>query len=133
MEAYKKIVSNLGKDNFYVKRHPRNTTNRFNELGVHELQGGRVPWELIYLNENVGEMFFTVLSSCVFTPKMQFGDKTKTVLLCKCLGDLQGWENYIRGVEKLANKINEKEEVFYIPKDMGELEEILQKVKKEEI
>ena len=130
LEAYREIVSNLGKDNFYVKRHPRNTTNRFNKLGVHELPGGRVPWELIYLNENVGEIFFTVLSSCVFTPKMQFGDKTKTVLLCNCLENLQGWENYISGVEYLANKINEKEEVFYIPKDMEELREILQKVKK---
>ena len=64
---------------------------------------------------------------------MQFGDKTKTVLLCNCLENLQGWENYISGVEYLANKINEKEEVFYIPKDMEELREILQKVKKEEI
>lgn len=53
IEAVNKIAEIVGKENVIVKRHPRNTKDRFAEAGFNTNRNTWIPWEVIMLNQDV--------------------------------------------------------------------------------
>lgn len=86
IELIEKIANQIGKDNIYVKIHPRNPINRFEVLGFETNKETGIPWEIIALNNDFSkQILLTISSSSVLSSRILFGHKTKTVLLYKCL------------------------------------------------
>jgi len=76
----------VGKENIFIKIHPRNPNNRFKKLGYKTNLDTGIPWEIIALNNDFSDrVFVTISSSAVLTPRTIFGQNTKTFFLYKCL------------------------------------------------
>jgi len=89
------IVSRLsdvvGKQNLMVKLHPRNSINRFQELGIKTNTEFSTPWELIVLNQDIqNSTLITISSSSILQPFLIFGLQVKSYALLKTLPERPG-------------------------------------------
>ncbi len=85
VEVIEAIADIVGKENIMVKIHPRNPVNRFQKLGYKTNINTTIPWEVIVLNQNLGEkILLTFASSAVLNPLRLFGQNTKVYSLYKC-------------------------------------------------
>jgi hypothetical protein len=76
------IAEKVGKDNFILKKHPRDTRTVFEEKGIRVMQSSNMPWEVIQLNNNFeNQIFISVSSSSVLTASALMGDSIETYLL----------------------------------------------------
>lgn len=83
VEHLAKIV---GKDNIFVKIHPRNPENRFAKLGYTTNHDTAIPWEIIALNLDLREkVLLTIASVSVITPYYLFGLDYHAALLYPCI------------------------------------------------
>lgn len=68
------LAKKYGKDNIFVKTHPRNETNRFKELGYKTNVDKSVPWEVIALNLDLNDKILvtmtssTIANTCIMRP-----------------------------------------------------------------
>lgn len=86
VELVEKIGQMVGKENIFIKIHPRNPNNRFEKLGYATNKDTGIPWEIIAFNKDFSDsIFVSISSSSVLTPRILFGQKTQTYLLHKCL------------------------------------------------
>ena len=58
-----KLKDKFGKENIFVKSHPRNPTNRFQEMGYKTNRDRAIPWEVIALNIPLAEKVLVSMSS----------------------------------------------------------------------
>ncbi len=87
VELVSSIAERVGKENIMVKIHPRNPRNRFKELGFKTNENTSIPWEVILLNEDIGEdkILFTFASTAAINPIRIFGQNIKVFSLYKCM------------------------------------------------
>ena len=83
-----RVAELVGKENIFVKIHPRNRENRFEQAGYATNRDTAMPWELIVLNSSFERtLFMTVGSSAATNPYTIFGIPAKVVFLCELVED----------------------------------------------
>lgn len=118
------IFRNLKIDNnLIIKLHPRDHVEKYKELNFSNVNNSSFPWELICLNENVGErIFISVNSSAVFSPSILFGNHNVVILLYKLYNfKNENFEFFIK------NLISKNKITVYIPETLEELSNIIKK------
>lgn len=79
------VADLVGKDNLLVKLHPRTEINRFLELGI-ETDTRKIPWEVIQMNEDMGEkVLISIASGSILASKLYFDEDVHSILMYKCL------------------------------------------------
>lgn len=127
VELVKIIADIIGKENIFVKIHPRNPVNRFKELGFKTNQDTSIPWEIIASNIDIeNKILITMYSQSIIMPEILSGHNGKVI----ALGEVEGYFdpkvkelfNYIKEhyLEKNSNK-------YYVPQNITELKEIVKK------
>lgn len=119
----------VGRENIKVKIHPRNTQNRFKNLGFKTNINTFIPWELIMLNEGLEDkILISIASGSMANPYIIMGMKTKSVVLMKCAKGDFGTSGSIYN-KFLYEQIYEKNpEIFFVPSNLNELDEIINKL-----
>jgi len=85
LELVDLIADIVGKENIYVKIHPRNPVNRFKEKGYKTNENTAVPWELIACNTDMSEkILVTVSSSAVMNTFFMLGEGVTAYMLYEC-------------------------------------------------
>ena len=85
MDEISKIV---GKNNMFIKTHPRSPNNRFIERGYNTNLNSSIPWEVICLNTDLSKTVLITLSSqSVFTPMFLLNKKTTSIIMFNMLND----------------------------------------------
>lgn len=82
VELVNKIAEKVGKENIFVRIHPRNPVNRFKELGYKTNQNSSIPWEILATNIDIKDkVLMTMYSQAIITPDILLGVKCKGILL----------------------------------------------------
>lgn len=122
------IAEIVGKENIFVKIHPRNPINRFKELGFKTSQDTSIPWEIIASNIDIeNRVLITMYSQCVIMPEILLGRNGIVI----ALGDVEGYSDL--KVKELFEYIkeqylNQNRERYFVPKNIYELKEITRKI-----
>ena len=86
-----KIAEVVGKENIFVKIHPRNKVNRFQKLGYVTNQNTEIPWEIIALNIPISEkVLLTIASGSALTSLVNMSSVPKKIVMlmnCKEIDD----------------------------------------------
>ena len=118
-----KIASIVGKDNIFIKIHPRNPKNRFKELGYATNQNTAIPWEVIAMNLDLtNKVLMSIASVSVFVPTTMLGKKYKGILLMK---NIKNDSALKKNITNLYETICELYDNIYIVKSDLELKKIL--------
>lgn len=76
LEVVKQLEEQYGKDNIFIKIHPRNKTNRFKELGYKTNINTDIPWEVIAMNIDINnKILATMTSTAVINSFLLFATK----------------------------------------------------------
>ena len=125
LEVLENVTSEINKKDILVKRHPRNTVNRFEKLGYKTNINTTIPWELIILNNNfTNTLFLTIGSSAATNPYFIFGITAKVVFLCDCLREKKNLRTDI--LELTKGMCKKREDLFFFPKSIEEAKILLQ-------
>lgn len=134
-ELFKSIVNIVGKDNIIVKRHPRNTIDRFTSLGYKVMENWTTPWEVQLLTNDVSDkIFITITSTASITPFLLLNQKVLTFHLLNMFeGDspLLSDAGFNKCYQKILQLYNEKQINIYKPYTMDEVKEILKYIEVE--
>jgi hypothetical protein len=125
VDVLEKIAGIIGKENIYVKLHPRTEQDRFAKNGFFTNKDNYFPSEMLLLCEKLEDKYFlSIFSSSLVVPYIAFGVRTVSISL---LGLFD--ENLHRTLEQmkvLFERLVELEpDVFYMPRSMEELKIIL--------
>jgi len=126
VEMVDKIADIVGKENLFIKTHPRNPENRFKKLGYKTNKNTSIPWEVICMNIDLSnKTLVTIASVAAIVPATMLGKKYKGILLMKVIPDDSCLKKNITNLyEKLCaehtslhlvNTINELKECLTIP------------------
>ncbi len=118
-----KIASIVGKENIFIKIHPRNPNNRFKEMGYMTNKNTAIPWEVIAMNLDLtNKILISIASVSVFVPATMLGKKYKGILLMKNIKDDSALK---KNITNLYETICEMYDNIYIVKSDFELKKIL--------
>lgn len=121
VEIVEKIASIVGKENLFIKTHPRNRVNRFADLGYRTNKDSTVPWEVIALLIPVEKkVLITISSVAVLTPQVLLELKYQGVMLYKCINNKRSLRSDI--VMTYENVINAIDSNVIVPNDLQEFE-----------
>lgn len=124
------IAGLVGKENIFVKTHPRNPENRFQQAGYATNASTAVPWELIVLNHSFSHtLFITVGSSAATNPYWVFGKPVRALFLC----------DLVEHPERLRHKVlvqtrklcAARPDLFFFPQTWEECAALLAQQRKE--
>ena len=88
IEIVEKIAKIVGKENLFIKIHPRNPKNRFKELGYKTNTNTSIPWEVIAMNMDLSKkILLSIASVSVLTPSTMLGKQYEGVLLMNVISD----------------------------------------------
>lgn len=88
LELVDEISKIVGKNNMFIKTHPRSPNNRFIECGYNTNLNSSIPWEVICLNTDLSKTVLITLSSqSVFTPMFLLNKKTTSIIMFNMLND----------------------------------------------
>lgn len=128
-ELVLKIADLVGKDNLMVKLHPRNPVDRFVELGIKTIGQSGIPWEVVIMNHNFSDnVFLTIASGSVLSPRIIFDDNIPTFMLYNCTNissPILKQGNFPVFMSKFKDKYGENG--FYIPDNFEDFQNILRK------
>lgn len=129
VEVLEVIAKEIGRENIFVKRHPRDTTNKYQERGFETNEDTAIPSELIILNNDFSDTIFaTFYSQAIVTAANLFGKKIKSIILCKLDKENDKNDPYF---EFLNEKIYKNEpDIYIVPETKEELIKALKKDKK---
>ena len=125
------LAKKIGKNRIMIKLHPRNRVNRFNKLKYTTNNEVGIPWEIIAMNMKnyTDKLFVTYTSGSVISYRILFEKKFKSIMLFDCMQESNSNINESSKMyfEKFSNKYNED---FFIPKNLKELDVILETFEK---
>ncbi len=123
IDVINEIARYVGKDNIFIKIHPRNPQNRFKEMGYYTNSNTSIPWEVIAMNlELEGKILISIASAAVIVPSTMLGKNYKGILLYKTLEN----DSFIKkNITNLYDDICEKYANLYVVKDKKELMSII--------
>lgn len=123
MPIIMRVADIVGKDNLTVKLHPRTLKNRFTEYGIKTNSTVGIPWEIIIMNNDFSDkVFITIASGSVLSPRILFGENTKTLMLYKCTEKRSPiiTDSFYAYLEKFKNKFGDSG--LFIPQSCDEIE-----------
>ncbi len=126
-EVIDKLIECVGKEEIFVKRHPRSQNNTYLEYGLKTNRNMGIPWEVIALNmDNVEEkILISHVSGSIAMPYLIAGIQTKSVSLIG-FNSLLNNSTYNVIQEWLLRKVYKSySELFLLPQNVQELEKIL--------
>ena len=86
VELVEELAEIVGKENIFIKIHPRNPKNRFKELGYATNANTFIPWEIIAMNLDItGKKLISIMSSSIMNPVSILGLKCKSYSVIECL------------------------------------------------
>lgn len=126
VEMVGKIAEIIGKDNIFVKIHPRNPENRFEQLGYATNKNLSIPWEVIAMNIDLSDKILVSIASVAAIVPCTLLNKTyKGILLMKLLEDKSCLKQNITCLyEKICQ---ENSNVITIPNTVDELVHVMDK------
>ena len=128
LEAVGRVV---GKDQIFIKTHPRNQSQKYQEAGFAVNRDTCVPWEVISMHIPVeNKVLITFYSQAVIMPFMLSGARYRAVILGKILecGDARA-EQYFRYMDEYYYSVYP--DIFFVPESLEELTEYLERLQKE--
>lgn len=125
-----RIAAMVGKENIFVKIHPRNRENRFAQAGYATNTDTAMPWELIVLNSSFERtLFLTVGSSAATNPWCVFGIPAKAVFLSELVEDPSRLR--VDVMEQTKKICQSRPDLFFFPKTWEECEKRVEELLKE--
>lgn len=130
-EIFEDLAKIVGKENIIVKRHPRNSVERYSPLGYSVMEESGVPWEVVImenLEEIKNKIVCSVFSQSLFSPYDVFNIETKSIMLLKLLRhhvflyEKKEWKEYISETEQ---EINRRKLQLYMPESVDELNNMI--------
>lgn len=125
MELFLDIANHIGKDNIIVKRHPRNTVDRFTPLGFKVMPNQTIPWEVMIKDIDLSnKVLVSVASFTCFSAMEMYGRISRSLLLKNIMRgrvyflEDPGYKQFFRTTEKLFNA---EEIVSWSPKSIKEM------------
>ena len=101
----------------FIKKHPSDYAGKYTNLGVHILQCGNIPWEVVYLNEYIenglnkqNKLYMTYTSSAMLNTRIIFKDLDASsyfITLRKLLKNFSEGFRQDKTTEKLFQKFRE--------------------------
>lgn len=128
IEVVRMISEIVGKDNLFVRIHPRNSVNRFKELGFKTNEDTFTPWEIISGKLQLEDkVLLTIYSQCIITPETVYGKDYKAISLAKLDNSLA---EIMKPQFDFINKhyLSKNENKYFVPNSKGELKQILKKL-----
>ena len=126
IEMLEIIAKEVGKENIFIKRHPRDTSNKFKNKGFKTNIDTKIPSELIILNNDFSNsIFITFYSQSIITSSQLFGKKIKSIILSNINNKNNNDEYYKYLYEYIYKKDNKN---YILPKTKEELINILRSI-----
>ena len=129
MELFLAIAEHVGKENIIVKRHPRNTVDRFTPMGFKVMPNQTIPWEVMIKDIDLSQKaLVSVASFTCFSALEMYGRISRSILLSDIMRgrvyflENPGYKNFFRKAEKV---FNEKQIVSWKPANLRELKLVL--------
>lgn len=126
LKVVQAIADIVGKEDIFVKTHPRNDVNFYKREGYKTNQDTAIPWEIIAMNLNLeGKRLITFYSQTVVTPFIMFGKKYRAIILSGITENVDEDKNrYFEYLNKFY--YSKHQEVFFVPRTMDELKQYLE-------
>lgn len=122
------IADKVGKENIFVRIHPRNPVNRFKELGYKTNQDTSIPWEILAVNMDMKDkVLMTMYSQSIMTPDILMGVKAKAVSLALLDPFFKEYNLDVYDFMKRKYFDMDKEH-YFTPKNMDEFDETIEKL-----
>lgn len=87
-ELVKRLADIVGRENIFIKIHPRNPVNRFREAGFKTNNDTAIPWEVIALNKDLSDKrLVTIASSSILNPVSVLNSDVKCCALINCVSE----------------------------------------------
>lgn len=123
------IAKQIGKENIIIKRHPRNTVDRFSPLGFKVMQNQAIPWEVMIKDIDLSQkVLVSVASFTCYSAYEMYGKSSNGILLKDVmLGRVNFLENpgYRRFFQKAEKVFNMEQTVSWSPRSREELKRVL--------
>lgn len=125
VELVNEISKTVGKENIFIKIHPRNPVNRFKELGYNSNQITSIPWEIMALNMRLEDkVLITIASGSVMHPTIIMGVEIRAIMLFD-LKELK--TQLLQGlIDIIENICIKNPNNYFMPKDYNELKFFLE-------
>lgn len=129
MDLFLAIADHIGKENIIVKRHPRNTTDRFTPLGFKVMSKQNIPWEVMIKDlDFTHKALVSVASFTCFSAMEMYGKTSYSILLEDALEGRVGFledDGYKCFFRKAEDYFNSQKIVSWRPSSRRELELVL--------
>lgn len=123
------IAKQIGKENIIIKRHPRNTVDRFSPLGFKVMPNQTIPWEVMIKDIDLSQKILVSVASFTCYSAFEMYGRTSNGILLKdvMLGRVNFLENpgYRRFFQKAEKVFNEEQIASWSPKNREELAAVL--------
>ena len=123
----KEITNIIGKNNIFIKLHPRTTKDRFTSMGYKVLSNINYPWEVFAINNPSSDILQISFSSGSLVNYLFFTQtRIKSLYLFKAFPEYyQNIQNNME-IRKWFNKIeNENKDCIYIPETLNDMKNYL--------
>lgn len=127
VDVLEEIARIIGKNNIYVKLHPRTEQDRFSKRGFLTNKDNYFPSEMLFLCDGLEDKYFlSIFSSSLVVPYIAFGVKTVSISLLGLFDE--NLHRTIKQMKVLFERLMEIEpDVFYMPLSIEDLKAIVEK------
>lgn len=116
-----KLCEEFGKENIFIKVHPRNTENRFEKQGYITNKNTAIPWEVVAMNLDFKDKILVSISSAsIINMYLLFNEDIKSKMYFKCFDKSKfPIPEVIDVIEKICNENKEHIELITHDKDIS--------------
>ena len=127
-EILDKISNIVGKDNLFVKIHPRNPINRFKRKGYKTNENTTVPWEIVALNMDIeNKVLLTIASGSALTSLVNVSTKPKMIIMLMDCKEIDK-KSLTPSVDMLRKVAENYKDVVVLPNSLNDLNKCFEKV-----
>lgn len=127
-EILDSISSIIGKNNIFVKIHPRNPINRFEIKGYKTNENTTVPWEIVALNIDIKDkVLLTIASGSALTSLVNVSTKPKKIIMLMDCKEIDK-QSLTPSVDMLRKVAENNKDVVILPNSLNDLRECFEKM-----
>lgn len=134
MKLFLAIANHVGKENIIVKRHPRNTVDRFTPMGFKVMPQQTIPWEIMIKDIDLSQkLLISVASFTCFSSFDMYGRDSYSLLLKDLMNgrvyflEDPGYRSFFTNAEQT---FNHERIISWTPTSMNELHLVLDVIAK---
>ena len=135
LELFENIAEIVGKENIIVKRHPRNSIDRFSCLGYKVLPNSILPWEALLVNNYIEvqqKIGISIFSQTCFSPFLIFDIPIHIVCLLDLMRHPVHWyarPEWVKYHKNFIENINMEKIQYHCPNNQEELIYVMEYLK----